>query len=137
MTDSEVTTKKSGKKSSRFKRGNRYRYKPGQCGNKNGRPRTAKFSEAAREFLAETDPRKKLSIAEDLVRDCVKRAKRGSVKHLEIILDRTEGKVAQRNEFSGPSGSTIPISLEAVDARLADLLGRASRPGDSHAGGKS
>jgi hypothetical protein len=82
-------------------------FQPGVSGNPNGRPRTAKFSEAARQLLAEIDVKSGETNAECLVRHCFKKAKQGSPRHLELLLAYVEGKPKQGVELSGPNGGAM------------------------------
>src|ERR1700680_4805568 len=82
-------------------------FQPGVSGNPNGRPRTAKFSEAAREILAEIDAKSGETNAECLVRHCFKKATHGSARHLELLLAYAEGKAKQIIEASGPNGTPL------------------------------
>ena len=100
-------------------------FQPGVSGNPNGRPRTAKFSEAARQLLAEIDARTGETNAESLVRHCLKRAMHGSARHLELLLAYVEGKPKQGVELSGPDGGAMKfenMSDAELDTRLKDLL---------------
>jgi hypothetical protein len=100
-------------------------FQPGVSGNPNGRPRTAKFSEAARQLLAEIDARTGETNAEVLVRHCFKRAMRGSVRHTELFLAYSEGRPKQGVELSGPDGGAMRfenMSEAEIDARLNTLL---------------
>jgi hypothetical protein len=103
------------------------RFKSGQkSANPNGRPRTAKFSEAVRQIAQEINPATGETNAETLARHTFKRAIAGSVRHQELLLNYGEGKPMQGLEISGPSGSPMRIAsmTEAeIDARLAELLG--------------
>ena len=40
----------------------------------------------------------------------------------EVILAYGYGKPTQRNEFAGPDGGAIPLSVEGVDEALAKLV---------------
>jgi hypothetical protein len=100
-------------------------FQPGVSGNPNGRPRTAKFSEAARQLLTETDRKSGETNAELLVRHCFKRAVHGSARHLELLLAYVEGKPKQGVELSGPNGDGMRfenMSEAQIDARLKALL---------------
>jgi hypothetical protein len=90
-----------------------------------GRPRTARFSDAARQLLAETDARTGETNAEYLVRHCFRMAKGGSVRHLELLLAYVEGRPKQGVELSGPDGGAMKfenMSEAEIDARLKELL---------------
>ena len=100
-------------------------FQPGVSGNPNGRPRTAKFSEAARGLLAEIDARTGETNAECLVRHCFKKAKQGSPRHLELLLAYVEGRPKQGVELSGPDGGAMRfenMSDVEIDARLNALM---------------
>jgi len=100
-------------------------FQPGVSGNPNGRPRTAKFSEAARQLLAEIDAKSGETNAESLVRHCFKRAMHGSARHLELLLAYVEGKPKQGVELSGLDGGAMKfenMSDAELDTRLKDLL---------------
>lgn len=100
-------------------------FRPGVSGNPNGRPRTAKFSEAARQLLAEIDTNSDETNTECLVRHCLRKAKAGSVRHLELLLAYVEGKPRQGVELSGPDGGAMKfenMSEAQIDARLKVLL---------------
>jgi hypothetical protein len=100
-------------------------FQPGISGNPNGRPRTAKFSEAARQLLAEIEAKGGETNAECLVRHCFKKAMHGSARHLELLLAYVEGKPKQGVELSGPDGGAMKfenMSDAELDTRLKDLL---------------
>jgi hypothetical protein len=96
---------------------------PGQCGNPSGRPRTAKFSEIAREVLAEEDPKKRQTVAERLVRAAVTRALAGSTRHLELLLSYTEGRPKQHFDLSGSVTNPLAsLSDEELNLKLQKSL---------------
>jgi hypothetical protein len=120
---SAETTRKQREKRARGVTGKGFQ--PGVSGNPNGRPRTAKFSEAARQLLAEIDAKSGETNAECLVRHCFKKAKQGSPRHLELLLAYVEGKPKQGVELSGPDGGAMRfenMSEVEIDARLKALL---------------
>jgi hypothetical protein len=97
---------------------------PGSSGNPLGRPRTAKFSEAARR-LAEEIGQNGRTGAEELAEYCFHRALKGSVRHAELFLHYTEGKPKQGVELSGPNGDAMKfedMSDAEIDTRLKALL---------------
>jgi hypothetical protein len=99
-------------------------FMPGQCGNPKGRPRTATFSEIAREILAEEDPKKHQTVAGSLVRAAVMRALAGSTRHLELLLSYTEGRPRQHFDLSGSVANPLAsLSDEELNLKLQKLLG--------------
>ena len=122
--------KNRGKAGAIVEAGKATRFKPGQSGNPAGRPRTAKFNEAAREISGEID-KKGNTGAERLARYCFKRALRGSTKHLSLFLAYALGRPKQLVEVSGPDGEPIAfkamnLSRDEVHARVLELIGKAA-----------
>jgi hypothetical protein len=79
-----------------FKPGNDFRWKPGQSGNPAGRPVTEDIKAEAREFLSECDdPRTGKARLRVLLEIAYRRARQGSAKHMEMLLDRGWGKPLQ------------------------------------------
>jgi len=71
-------------------------WQPGKSGNPNGRPKEIKYiSEALREQLSD------VNLVNELAKELIKRAKK-SDNSINIILDRTEGKVTQPITPDGP-----------------------------------
>jgi Family of unknown function (DUF5681) len=98
-------------------------FKPGISGNPNGRPRTAKFSEAARRLAEEIGQNGKTG-AEQLAEHCFRCALKGSARHAELFLAYTEGKPKQGVELSGPNGGAMRfenMTDAELDARLQEL----------------
>jgi len=98
-------------------------FKPGISGNPNGRPRTAKFSEAARRLAEEIGQNGKTG-AEQLAEHCLRRALEGSARHAELFLAYTEGKPKQGVELSGPDGGAMRfenMTDSEIDVRLQEL----------------
>jgi hypothetical protein len=75
---------------------------PGRSGSPLGRPRTAKFSDAARR-LAEEIGQNGTTGAEQLAEHCFRQALKGSARHAELFLVYTEGKPKQDVELSWPN----------------------------------
>jgi hypothetical protein len=89
-----------------------------------GRPRSAKFSDAARRLAEEIGPNGKTG-AEQLAEHCFRQALKGSARHAELFMAYTEGKPKQGVELSGPDGSAMRfenMSEAEIDARLKALL---------------
>ena len=98
-----------GRGSNLNSRKNLKKFKPGQSGNPKGRPSNARYvSEALRELLAEGKTGKE-AMVDALARNLAKRALRSSYD-LNILLDRTEGKVTQ--PIVGAGGG--PLVLRVV-----------------------
>ena len=99
-------------------------FQPGVSGNPNGRPRTAKFSEAARRLAEEIGHNGKTG-AEQLAEHCLKCALKGSARHAEMFLNYAEGRPRQAVELSGPTAGAIRfqnMTDEELDERLRGLL---------------
>jgi hypothetical protein len=97
---------------------------PGRSGNPLGRPRTAKFSDAARRLAEEIRQGGKTG-AEQLAEHCFRQALKGSARHAELFLAYTEGKPKQGVELPGPNGDAMKfanMSDAEIDARLKALL---------------
>ena len=95
---------------------------PGESGNPNGRPRTAKFSEAVRRLAAESgaEPDGQTG-AERLAQHCFKKGLQGSARHLALFLEYSEGRPKQGVELSGRFGTSGYRSGEEIRAEIADL----------------
>lgn len=61
---------------------------------------------------------KGISNGEFIVEQPVKKACRGNLKAIEIVLDRIEGKARQRIDLGGVDGAPIPISVTAAIDRF-------------------
>lgn len=73
------------------------KFKPGQCGNPNGRPKKIPgLDELLSECLGENGIE-----AKEIINALIKKAKKGDVRAAEIILDRMYGKAKQGLDLSG------------------------------------
>ena len=92
------TTKKqtvNKRRNGKFAPGNKlgHRFKPGESGNPEGRPKLTLLSEALREQLATVLPGvDERTIAEHIARSLVREAIKGNVMAIKEVADRTEGK---------------------------------------------
>jgi hypothetical protein len=92
-----------------------------------GRPKTAKFADAARHLSAEVRKKGKREItgAQELAEVCFERAIDGSARHAEIFLNYSEGKPHQAIALSVPDGFAMRfenMTAAEIDARLEELL---------------
>jgi len=97
---------------------------PGRSARPLGRPRTAKFSDAAGR-LAEEIGQNGTTGAGQLAEHCFRQALKGSARHAELFLAYTEGKPKQDVELSGPNGDAMKfenMSEAELDPRLKALL---------------
>lgn len=122
--------KKQGKAGAIVEAGKATRFKPGQSGNPAGRPKTARFNEAAREISAEVDTKGNTG-AERLAQYCFKRALRGSTRHLQLFLAYALGLPKQLIEVTGQDGQPIAframtLSRDELHARVLELIGKAA-----------
>jgi hypothetical protein len=99
--------------------------KPGETNNPGGRPK--KLTHILKQVLDERVPRdkKRRTRARKFVESVVDRATKRSDSLAKEVFDRSEGKVQTQIEVSGPAGAAIPMTIEGIDERLAELLGRA------------
>ena len=89
-------------------------FQPGQTGNPNGSSKAARLTALLRRKLlqaVDTDPEKRTE-GELVMQALIDAAKQGGSKHIEIILERMEGKV--------PQGVIGP---EEARKQLAEMLG--------------
>lgn len=79
-------------------------WRPGVSANPGGRPKHAAFSHAMRELLIcagempKTWDAEHLTKAQELAISTLEHAKSGSAQHLNIVLDRAEGRPAMADE---------------------------------------
>lgn len=73
------------------------RFKKGETGNPNGRPKLTRLTDALRQQLAETSPdATEETQAEAIARTLIREAISGNVQAAREIADRTEGKPMQK-----------------------------------------
>jgi hypothetical protein len=86
-----------------------YQWKPGQSGNPNGRPKGQSVTSLLRELLGQEHNKKKLAalLAERLLKDALQ----GKLGHIKEVLDRTEGRVADRVQVEAAQGQGLVINV--------------------------
>ena len=79
------------------KLGEPYRFKPGNCANPGGRPKSRLISAELRNKIAEIDPNDSQgrTNAEVVAEKIVEMAKNGDIKAIAEVIDRIEGKATQ------------------------------------------
>jgi hypothetical protein len=96
-------------------------FKPGQSGNPGGRPKGTSITSVLRATLTEED---KLAIAQKLIAG----ARAGEMDKIREIMDRTEGKVPNKNENGQPGDFDLEFSdEERARIRTALKVVRGSR----------
>ena len=91
-----------------------FQWKKGQSGNPSGRPKGIPSIEAAmRNRLSEVDDGKQLVDA--LVMTAIKKALKGDHRFWNSILERLDGKVADR--LAGADGEGLTVILERVGGK--------------------
>jgi hypothetical protein len=106
------------------------RWKPGQSGNPGGRARYQPITDALRAELEREMPGADgKTVAQALAKRLVAIAAGktpAAIRALEVILDRAEGKVVQRQEVSGLDGAPMQFesiaSRQEVEQRIAIVL---------------
>lgn len=99
-------------------------FKPGQSGNPAGKPKGRSVTSRLRDLLDAVElggkqVRDGKQVADLVAEVILKNALKGDHRFVTTLLDRTEGKVADRTEVTGPDGSPLvphSIQIEFVDA---------------------
>ncbi len=93
MENSQKTNAKQTQRN-KFPSGNKIgnRFKKGETGNKNGRPKLTKLTDALRQQIAETNPdADDQTVAEQIAQTLIRLAISGDVQAIKEIGNRTEG----------------------------------------------
>ena len=110
------------------------RWKPGQSGNPGGKTPFTAITDALKHELMQIMPGadgKTVGqvLAKRLLLIAVETRTQIAIKAIEIILERTEGKVVQRQEISGPQGAPMQFeslgSRQEVEVQIVAILQRA------------
>lgn len=103
-------------------------FKKGQSGNENGRPLGAQTSAVRLRRLLEIVQKAKNPVTKEtedfttlelMDAQQIAKALKGDSVAYNILLDRFEGKVPQRNEFSGPNEQPIQLQHWTMEDLLA------------------
>jgi hypothetical protein len=89
--------------------------------NPRGRPKKRLIDEALEDLLANNDA----EAARDVAAALVKRARKGDVRAIQLIAERTQGKPMRAVEISGPEGGALEIermTADELDRRINELL---------------
>lgn len=91
-----------------------HQFKPGQSGNPKGRPRGSSITPRLKRIIEENEG----EIADALVKSAIKNALKGDFRFWNAIVERLEGKVADRVQHTGDGGGPIQINvIRGVDPR--------------------
>ena len=102
-----------------------YEFKKGQSGNPGGRPKGVSLQSALRERLAAGESGDKL--VESLVNVALREALRGDFRFWNSIIERVDGKVADR--LAGPEGEGLMVILERAKDGAGDSTQTAPEAG--------
>lgn len=95
-------------------------WKPGQSGNPAGKQKGRSVTARLRDLLDAVElggkeiPNGK-QVADLLAEVILKNALKGDHRFVATVLDRTEGKVADKTEITGPDGGPNHVTVEFVD----------------------
>ena len=106
-------------------------FKPGQSGNPAGRPKGLRnFSTIIRKALnekieipVEGGGKKKIRLDQAMVIAQIKTALKGNTKAFNAIIDRVDGKVAEKHELTGKDGQPLPAALPPLQVVVQGVPG--------------
>lgn len=84
------------------------RFEPGETGNPAGRPKGTSLTDKLREIIDRNDG----EVADALVKAAVKAALKGDFRFWQEIMNRVDGKVADR--VAGPDGGPVTVTQRIV-----------------------
>jgi hypothetical protein len=87
-----------------------YRFKKGESGNPGGRPKGMSIEAQLRKRLADGESGEK--IVDSLITVALRQALNGDFRFWNSIIERVDGKVADR--IAGPDGSGLTVILESM-----------------------
>ena len=94
----------------------KYRFKKGESGNPGGRPKGMSIESQLRKRLSEGESGEK--IVESLITVALRQALNGDFRFWNSIIERVDGKVADR--IAGPDGEGLTVILENIQSSGAD-----------------
>ena len=123
-------TEQTAKKQSRTAHLKDHQWKKGESGNPKGRPpgTYTALSSLLREKLIEiTDPETQKTVAMEVVEKWVNNVKGGKEKSLEMMLDRTEGKVTEHIITESTGAIVVAEAKGKTNKQIAVLARQALR----------
>lgn len=115
----------------RVKRLEPFRFRRGESGNPGGRPKRRQWTDALERFGDQPLP-EPVRLALKLPRSATwvdagtvaafRQVIKGNVQALKEVIDRVEGKAAQRIEVSGPDAGPVDIDLSVLPEKDLRLL---------------
>ncbi len=99
------------------------RFKPGESGNKGGRPKGQSLTAVLRELLEQIPKGDTAKLKERIVKALLDKALRGDTRALDIVFDRTDGKVSLPVELQGEMTVTINVGSEKAKELTERLVG--------------
>ena len=119
MTETNDTVKQGDIKASQGVPPGAHRFQPGQSGNPNGRPKSRPIAAAIKAILTKNNNADLKAIAQT----AVDAAKDGDYRYAREVIDRVDGKVADKIEHSGHIDSVSQEQYEDMNnERQARLL---------------
>lgn len=94
-----------------------HQFKPGQSGNPKGRPKGTSLTARLRKALDKNDG----ELAELLIKVAIREAGKGKFSFFKEIMDRTDGKVAEKHEVLDVSVEASPAAAQQV---MREVFGR-------------
>jgi hypothetical protein len=92
------------------------------------RPKKRLIDEALEDLLATNDS----EAARDVAAALLKRARKGDIRAIQLIAERTQGKPMRAIEISGPDGGALEIDRmtdEQLDQRINELMEQLNNEG--------
>lgn len=98
------------------------RFKKGETGNPQGRPKRTRLTDALREQLQESHPKKpEETIAELIARRLIAEALKGNMQAIKEVFDRSEGRAPLTLDVGNKDGEPILITFNFNNSvRLKD-----------------